>query len=48
MKTKKQKIPRCFEIRIKVYYSYDDEGNIIYDAESMQEEFDNKLQDLVE
>lgn len=34
------------EIKVKVYYGYDDEGNKLYDIESMQEEFDMKLKEL--
>lgn len=40
----KDKMPK--EIEIGVYYTTDEVGIIELDEESMQEEFENKLQDL--
>lgn len=35
------------EIRIEIYYYIDDEGNKIYDEDEMRNEFERKLQELL-
>lgn len=35
------------EIRIEIYYYIDDEGNKIYDEDEMRDEFERKLQELL-
>lgn len=38
------KIPK--KIEVNVYYTYDDNGKILWDFESMQDEFDGITEDL--
>lgn len=33
---------------IPIYYTLDDEGNIIIDEESIEEEFEHKLNEIIE
>ena len=36
------------EIKIKVYYGYDDNENVLIDEDSIREEFEHKLKKVIE
>lgn len=45
---KRNKIVIGYELEISIYYRYDKDNTIIIDEDSIREEFENRLKELIE